>query len=1240
MDSPVISDFTATRRARLPVPSFPEDLPIAAKRSEIARAIEQHQVVIVCGETGSGKTTQLPKICLSFKRGVAGLIGHTQPRRIAARTVAARIATELNVALGGPVGYKVRFSDRTSRDAYVKVMTDGILLAETQSDRDLLAYDTIIIDEAHERSLNIDFLLGFLKQLLPRRPDLKLIITSATLDAERFSRHFDNAPVIEVSGRMYPVEVRYRPPPDDQNMELPQLIANALDEVFAASSSGDALVFLPGEREIREAAQALAAHHPKGTEILPLYARLSHEEQQRVFQPGGMRRIVLATNVAETSLTVPNIRFVIDPGLARVNRYSHRNKVEMLHVEKISRASADQRKGRCGRVAAGICVRLYSEDDYLSRPAYTDPEILRSSLAAVILRMKALRLPEIEGFPFVEAPSSRMVAEGYRQLHELGAIDSAKELTRTGQELAKLPIDPRLGRMIVAAREQNSLAEVLIIASALAVDDPRQRPTDKREAADAAHRAFADERSEFLGYLNLWKFFDDALKHRKSRRKLSELCRTQFLSLPRMLEWRDLHSQLHAVIGEMGWRLNQVPARYEEIHKALLSGLLGNIGIKSEGPGVFLGARGLKFSIFPGSALKKKTPRWLVAAELIETNNLYAHCVAEIDPEWVERMAPHLTRRTYHDPHWEKKSAQVVAEERVTLYGLVVARHRRNYGTIDPKEAREIFIRALAAGEYRSRGEFQRANERLIREIEELEHKARRQDVLVDEERIFAFFASRIPQDVWDGARFERWRKQAERATTRLLYLDRDDLMRHEAVGITEALFPESLELSGAAYPLTYCFNPGHPLDGVTLTVPLHAFNRIPAGQLEWLVPGLLREKVTTLLRGLPGTFRRSLVPLPRFVTAVLETLTRSDRPLCEALTTYVRSKTGLDVARELHKVEVPPHLKMNIKVVDEAGQELAMGRDLAELQAKLGAQARERFAQAQTSGIERHGITRWDFGDLPEKVQVATRAGYTITAYPALVDQKTSVSLVPLDKPEAARKATRVGLIRLLRLALSEQVKYMERSLPNFQAMAMAYSRLPASARESVSAQALKDELVAAVLDQVFLANKPDIRTAAEFTRRLEEGRPQLATALQEIAALAADILDACRRILSALAAPHPATWEKTFADIREQLEWLTPPDFLSRTPLPRLKHFPRYLQAIELRLDKLAGGLERDLRHLSEIAPHWNRLRREWKGDEAAYEEYRWMLEELRVSLFAQELRTPYPVSVKRLEKRWQNA
>jgi len=1279
---------SAWRSANLPKPVYPQDLPVVGRREEIARAIRGHQVVIVCGETGSGKTTQLPKICLDLGRGVAGMIGHTQPRRIAARTVATRIASELNSPMGDAVGYKIRFSENVSAGTYVKLMTDGILLAETQGDPSLREYDTIIIDEAHERSLNIDFLLGYLKQLLPIRPQLKLIVTSATINAQRFSAHFHGAPVVEVSGRMYPVEVRYHPlvslesPLPDQRSaddedkdegDIEQAILNAVDEAIRGGP-GDVLIFLPGEREIRETAEALRKHafsgpgtgtgHGGGAEILPLFARLSHSEQERVFKQGGsgLRRIVLATNVAETSLTVPGIRYVIDTGVARLNRYSYRNKVEQLQVEKISRASANQRAGRCGRVMSGVCIRLYDEEDYLARPEFTDPEILRSSLAAVILRMKSLKIGAVENFPFLDPPPPRMIVDGYQLLAELGAVDESNALTSIGWRMARFPIDPKIARIILAAKEEHCLSEVLIIASALSVQDPRERPFEQREASDRAHEHFQDERSDFMGYLKLWVFFDELLKHKKSNRKLIEQCHEHFLSHRRMREWREVHGQLHTLVAEFGMRPNQVPASYDEIHRALLAGLLGNIGFKSEEDGEYLGPRGIKFSIFPGSVLKKSKPKWVMAAELTETAKLYARNVAKIDPLWIEKIAGKLCKKHYFDPHWEKGLAQVSAFERVTLYGLTVMPKRRvYYGNINPREAREIFIReALVAGEYACRAPFFRHNRELIADVAALEHKTRRPDVLVGEERIFGFYDALIPEGICDGASFEKWRREAERKTPRLLYLTREYLMRHGAENVTEARFPDSVAADGVSLPLAYRFEPGHVLDGVTLTVPLPLLNKLDAAQFDYLVPGLIREKVTWYLKALPKQIRRQVVPISDFVTHFLEYLDADvidSAPgpgrvtLTEALVQFIRARTGISVAAESWRNEEPPsHLLTNYRVVDDAGQELAMSRNLAQLKAQLGQAAQLTFARSDSgerAPIERDDVKGWDFGDLPEEINF-TRGGKRLTGFPALVESEGKVSIQLFDTREGAQAGMRGGVRQLLRLELKEQMKQLEKNLSGQnrylgQAALQLHPLIPPGK--------LIEDIIEAVADRAFIGEDTPPRTEKDFIAQRQRARARLPAVTEAMARLVQAIGNECQALLGKLSSSgatgvkpkaEPAT--RLNGQLRAQLEALVYPGFLSATPWDRLPHLPRYLKAMILRLEKYPGNPERDARHSAAIAGLWNQYeQRREKHRKAGISdphlcEFRWQIEELRVSLFAQELKTPYPVSVKRLQKLWE--
>jgi ATP-dependent helicase HrpA len=1250
---------TEQRLRHLPQPTYPDDLPVVARREDIARAIAANPVVIICGETGSGKTTQLPKICLELQRGVQGLIGHTQPRRIAARTVATRIAQELKSPLGQTVGYKVRFSDKVSPNTYIKLMTDGILLAETQGDPLLRRYDTIIIDEAHERSLNIDFLLGYLKRLLPRRPDLKVIVTSATIDAERFSRHFTQlgkpAPVIEVSGRMFPVEVRYRPlktkdktrdkagdktaVQEDEDIEA--AILDAVDDLARERSPGnirgDILVFLPGEREIRETAEALRKHHPSGAEILPLFARLSFEEQDRVFKPHGGQRIVLATNVAETSLTVPGIRYVIDAGLARVNRYSYRNKVELLQVEKISRASANQRAGRCGRVAAGVCIRLYDEEDFAARDEFTDPEILRSSLASVILRMKSLKIGDVEDFPFLEPPPPRMIADGYQLLAELGAVDDENQLTQTGWQLAKFPIDPRISRMIIAAKQENCLAEVLIIASALSVQDPRDRPFDRAEAADRAHQQFQDERSDFMGYLKLWKFFDEAIKHKKSNRKLADQLAENFLSQRRLREWRDIHGQLAALTGEMGLRENEIPATFEQIHRALLSGLLGNLGFKND-EGEYLGARGIKFAIFPGSVLRKAQPKWVMAGELVETARLYARCVAKIDPDWIERIAGEMVKRHYFDPHWEKDRAMVTAYERVTLYGLTIVPKRSvHYGPINPLEAREIFIRrALVEGDYQTSAKFFVKNQMVIKEVQALEHKARKRDVLVDEHTLYAFYDALIPPGIHNGAAFDAWRIEAEKKNPQLLYLTRDYLMRHSATDITEAQFPETLRVGDVPFKLHYRFEPGHPLDGVTVTVPLHLLNTLEETPFDWLAPGMIRDKVGAYLKALPKTLRRNLFPLPEQVTAFLsECDTR--KPFTTALANFVRQRAGQPVTPDVWDgAEIPAHLKMIFRVVDDAGRELASGRDLAALKTQLGQAAQLTFGTLGKieTGIERDNIKVWDCGDLPEQISF-TRNGRKLTGFPALVDERESVAIRLFDVKQAADAAMRLGVTRLMRLTLKEQMKQLEKNLRGFDHAAMQL-------RGVSGVDDLREDVIAAITDRAFIGEDALPRSQKDYEAQLKRARTRLPAVSEGACRLLAAIGVEYHQVSLALGAAKGAL-SRPAADIKAQLSRLVFKGFFSRTPWEQLTHLPRYLQAMQRRLEKYPRDMERDAKHTASLAEWWKRydelMEKQTQAGavDARLHALRWQLEELRVSLFAQELKTPYPMSYKRLEKFW---
>ena len=1498
-------DLYLQRLSKLPKPEFDNTLPVHEKLEEIKKAIAENQVTIICGETGSGKTTQLPKICLELGRGAAGLIGHTQPRRLAARSVAERIAEELKSEIGSAVGYKVRFTDHTSHDACVKLMTDGILLAETQTDRYLAAYDTIIIDEAHERSLNIDFLLGYLKQLLPRRPDLKVIITSATIDAERFSQHFNGAPVLEVSGRTYPVEILYRPltskDEDDAEVELTDAIVDAADEL-ARHGEGDILVFLPGEREIREAAEALRKSTlRRNDEILPLFARLSHAEQHKIFHPSGAkRRIVLATNVAETSLTVPGIKYVIDTGLARVKRYSARAKVEQLHVEKISQAAARQRSGRCGRVSAGVCIRLFSEEDFNSRTEFTDPEIVRSNLAAVILRMAALKLGDVAAFPFLEMPDSRYINDGFQVLLELGAVNEHNGLTRLGEQMARLPIDPKIARILLAAKKHDCMAEILVIASALSIQDPRERPLEARDAAAKAHERFTDKQSDFLAYLNIWDSFQRERDKGLSNKQLVQWCRQYFLSHLRMREWRELHHQLAQTAIEMGLTTKEAAFRrppevrqltssenagdqdlsaklkqkqldkkqhraqiraakeagYEQIHRALLTGLIANVGMKSPDGNDYTGARGSRFHLFPASALFKAKPKWVMAAELVETTRLYARDVAVIQPEWIEQEAPHLVRYHYFEPHWEQKRGEVVASERVTLYGLTVLPRRPvSYGKVAPEEAREIFIRgALVAQECDLKADFFVHNKKLIKEITELEHKSRKQDVLVDDEALFAFYHERLPdfytadavsdglhptnpqqttpspaeegwgegetvatqtnfsaaaanplpnplpqereqsaaastlsddpkaqrlpenslyyadgqpillgdrvtidskqwhgkivaliaeqqcdpsigsaeewatlqsgvmaqfdeaglvhypdaetagelillaradaadvlksnnhnvecvaqaahtdskdtgnrvrepsshtlQNVSDDPKpkkqpasqkgrlkplpladirtFEAWLKTAERDNPRLLFLSRDDLMQHAAAHITEEQFPKFWQTADGKFKLSYRFEPHHPLDGVTLTLPLTVLNRISPAALEWLVPGMIREKIQLQIKALPKQIRRICVPVPEFITQFLSQNPDRNAPILPQLAQAIAKTAGdIRILEQINQDEwaafrLPEHCYFNLRIIDDGGQELAMGRDLIQIQQQLGKAAATTFRD-NTQEFERDNVTAWDIGTLPESIKFA-RGKQQLTGYLGLQKEKDGrIALRLFDTSAAAEQAHRLGVIELMKLQLKEQVKDLNKGIQGFTQAAMLLKH--------INADTLRDDLTQAVCDRAFIGEDELPRNEKAFKEQIKRARSRLPAVkealsryLQETAAAYAE--------LNGKLGKHPLTHL-----LRQRLQTLLAAGFATRTPWAQWPRLPIYLKAMTLRLEKYSGNPARDAAREADI----QELEQMWQektdglvkqglpvSDDLAG--FKWMIEELRVSLFAQELKTPYPVSVKRLLKEW---
>ncbi|WP_437776331.1 ATP-dependent RNA helicase HrpA [Sorangium sp. So ce1097] len=1220
---------------------FPEELPISARVLDIARAIEAHQVVIVAGETGSGKTTQLPKICLAMGRGLTARIGVTQPRRIAATSVAARVAKELGVELGKEVGYKIRFSDRTSPATYVKYMTDGIVLAEIQGDPRLSDYDTLIIDEAHERSLNIDFLLGYLKRLLPRRPDLRVIVSSATLETDRFADYFGGAPVIEVSGRTYPVEVIHRPP-ETGEAEIADAVANTVEEITAIDPRGDILVFLPGEREIHDTMAELERHGLPHTTLLPLYGRLPQSDQQRVFQSLPGRRIVLATNVAETSLTIPGIVYVVDAGLARVNRYSPRTGVTQLQIEPISRASADQRKGRAGRVQSGVCFRLYGEQDDQARPAYTDPEILRVGLSGVILQMKALGLGDIEDFPFLDAPSKRAVDEGYRVLEEIGALDEAGALTDTGRKLARLPLDPRLGRMILGGEREGALAEVLIIAAALGVQDPRERPLSAQRQADDAHRRFKDEGSDFAGLLKLWAFYQEA-QGRLTQNQLRKACRDHFVSYLRMREWVDVHRQLSRITRDMGFSPNTAPAKGDAIHRALLPGLLSRIGMWSQEHKVYFGARQTRFQLHPSSGLAKKPPAWIMAAELVETSQLFARMAAALDPAWIEAAAGPLCKRSYSDPHWAARPAAVMAREQVTLYGLPIARDRRvDYGPIDPKAARRIFLlHALVRQEYATRASFMEANRKLFEEVSRLRDKARRSEMLADEHALELFFDRRVPEGVYNGKTFEAWRKEAEAEDPRVLHLSIADVLLDEAAELSPERYPDALELHGAAVPLSYRFDPGEDDDGISLSLPLVLLPQADPEELEWTIPGWHAEKIALLLETLPKALRKALVPMREVAREIAADLRPFQGPMRPALAAAVEDRTGERVpADALRPEELPPYLRFYFRVIGEDGRAIAEGRDLRELKERLSGRARDAWARVGKAGVERDGLTSFAIESLPERAQVDA-GGHKVFGYPALIDGETSVSVRVLASRAAADEATRAGLRRLFLLQIGGKMSQLEQPLRS----AVAVSGL--GAKVAPGEPGLARQIALRALDEAFRLGDPAAfpRTRAAFQARLDEGRRSLQAGLGKLAGLARDIgveLDRVQAMLRSMAgkpgAPRPA-----LDDARTQVELLLPVGLFARAPLDRLAHLPRYLRAVQIRLERLPNGPQKDQAKAAQVLPFWQDYLKQHqalrqKGVSAEeLESFRWLIEELRVSLFAPELKAAVPVSTQRLSEQW---
>ncbi len=1238
-------DAVAQRLQVRPAIDYPEELPVSARRDDIAAAIRDHQVVVIAGETGSGKTTQIPKICLELGRGARGLIGHTQPRRLAARSVAQRIADELKSPLGQAVGCQVRFSDQTSEASYIKLMTDGILLAEIQQDRFLSRYDTLIIDEAHERSLNIDFLLGYLKQLLPRRPDLKLIITSATIDVASFSRHFNDAPVIEVSGRTFPVEVHYRPIDElVAENDLPAAIEAALAELVAAEHGlkGDVLVFLPGEREIRETALQLRKSELRHLDVIPLYARLSLNEQQRVFDLGKRRgiRVVLATNVAETSLTVPGIRYVIDSGLARISRYSFRSKLQRLPIEPVSQASANQRMGRCGRVGPGICVRLYSETDFQGRPLFTDAEILRTNLASVILQLLALRLGDIDSFPFLDKPDPRQIGDGFTLLDELGAVDDQRQLTADGRLLARLPVDPRIGRMLLEATKRGALREVLTIASALSVQDPRERPADRQQAADEQHKRFAHPESDFLAFVSLWDYVEQQ-RQALSQNQWRKQCEREFLNFMRLREWRDVHHQLRVATQELGWRENQEPATVEGVHRALLAGLLSHVATLDENR-EYLGTRNRKFRIFPGSALAKKPPKWIVAGEIVETTQVFARNVAKIEPGWVLGINDRLLKRRHSEPAWHAKSGRVTALETVTLYGLVISdRERIHFGPVDPVLSREIFIRsALVAGDYRNSAPFLAHNRAIVTGIEELEEKVRRRDILADEEELFRFYDERIPAEITTAHAFERWRRDAERDRPQLLFIDRERLMRRAAADVTEAQFPDSIACGDVVFALRYQFEPGSAGDGVNVVVPIALLNRVPAHRFDWLVPGLLRDKCIAMLKGLPKQWRKPLVPVPETVDRLLPQLVPAERSLDEALAEVLQKQLRLQIPAEAwREVELESFYRANFRVLDVNGKLLDQDRDLAALKERLHAPMTQSLQQETRAEFRREAVARWDFGALPQKHQFK-QAGVTVTAYPALEDRGDSVAITLRESPEVAERESERGVIRLLQLQSADKVKQLRKDLLRGNSVNLQLAGISQRRDEWI------DEILAATYREVFIAAQPLPRSDAEFEARLRGGRDRIIATAQRYAVLMQQIAQEYAAIRSARRGGSELAWLPVLQEIDAQLDLLFRPGFISATPWPQLQNYPRYLQSISLRLQKLRGHFARDRELARELAPLQAQLQQLLQREPALLQDcpalarYRWLLEELRVSLFAQALGTSEPVSVKRLRDQWRLA
>lgn len=1229
------------KRLNMPKIVYPENLPVSQKKQAIFDAISQHQVVIIAGETGSGKTTQIPKICLELGRGVKGFIGHTQPRRLAARSVASRLAQELECELGTNVGYKVRFSDQVSDTTQVKLMTDGILLAELQNDKLLLQYDTIIIDEAHERSLNIDFILGYLRQLLPKRPDLKVIITSATIDPERFSRHFGHAPIVEVSGRTYPVEVRYRPIMGDDNDSDRDQIDGIIDAVneLGRESAGDILIFMSGEREIRDTADALSKLQLRHTEILPLFARLSNSEQNRIFHPHGGRRIILATNVAETSLTVPGIKYVIDTGYARISRYSYRTKVQRLPVEAISQASANQRKGRCGRVSDGICIRLYSEEDFLSRPEFTDPEILRTNLASVILQMTSIGLGDIAAFPFVEAPDKRNIQDGVKLLEELGGIQPHKEvdkgyrLTDIGRQLAQLPVDPRLARMVIEARKYGAVRETMVIVSALSIQDPRERPLDKQQASDEKHRRFHDKQSDFLAFLNLWDYLKQQ-QEELSNAQFRKMCRQDFLNYLRIREWQDLYTQLRQVVKEQGFAINSAAADFRSIHVSLLAGLLSHAGQKDAEKHEFTGARNARFTIFPGSGLFKKPPKWTMVAELVETSKLWGRIAASIDPEWIEPLAEHLVKHHYSEPHWSKSEGAVMASEKVTLYGLpIVASRQVNYGVIDPLLCRELFIRhALVEGDWNTRHAFFKANLKLLSEVEDLEHKSRRRDILVDDETLFAFYDQRIPNDVISSRHFDNWWKTVSKQQPDLLSFEKNMLIKEDASTVSALDYPNYWYQGDLKFRLSYQFEPGTDADGVTVHIPLAILNQVHNVGFDWQVPGLRHELIVALIKSLPKPIRRNFVPAPNYASAFLERVPTPEGSVLDKLERELRRMTGVTVERESWQLDqLPAHLKMTYRVVNDKNKTVAEGQDLDALKNSLKEKVQETLSEVVDDGIEQSGLHIWSFGELPQRYE-QKRGGYSVKAYPALVDEKNSVGIRVFETEFEQQQAMWGGVRRLLLLNIPSPIKYLHEKLPNKSKLGLYFNPYG-------KVLELIDDCIACGIDQLIATYGGAVWNEEQFESLKEYARAELNDVVVNIAKQVEQILTAVFAINKRLKGRVDFSMALALSDVKAQMSGLVFKGFVTEQGWKRLPDILRYLNGIERRLEKLAIDPNRDRAQMSKVE-HVQTLWQQWMSKLTPLQkqlpevqEVRWMIEELRISLFAQQLGTPYPISDKRI-------